>query len=552
MLFSPAALDTPYLGQWLPGTARASASLIASRTLTHDELTSDPRRQAPAATATPSIESRATQPALRVASAGSALPGTASGAIVLAHPDSGCTGSLTPHRSALCNVRPCAESFRAADGATTSATCIGDMPVIARDRSGQLRSLTLRNVRCVPGYAYTLLSVRQMWAEQRISAQFDNTNALVLSTPAGAVHLPFAASQRLPTVMLVSTAPLARAATPPAKAPPRASSAALTADPEPATAPAKPSHASSRTLGFHRIGASAHVAKLPAAQAAELMHRRSHAGVVKLRATAHTSVDAPKVLASAPATTGNDSVADALARIKRAPHSGTLTAPDPEPGELHVDLKELVLSRDGYRYVVFAIDAYSRYVFVDFIKLKSEAAEAIRRIRAAFIATVGVRLDSEGKPLPRPDPRVIQSDREGKLMSHFFKSFCADSVLHHTTSPPHDHDLNPIAERIIGLIAENSTALLYASGLPVRLWPWIIAYAVDWHNSTVCSVGSSPADANITPHQRFTHRPPRVMDLMSLGARAAVLKPPQHQHKPSLSTRGWLGVFLGRSRYSKG
>ena len=31
-----------------------------------------------------------------------------------------------------------------------------------------------------------------------------------------------------------------------------------------------------------------------------------------------------------------------------------------------------------------------------------------------------------------------------------------------------------------------------------------------------------------------------------------VLKPPPHQHKPSLSSRGWQGSFLGRSRHSKG
>ena len=42
----------------------------------------------------------------------------------------------------------------------------------------------------------------------------------------------------------------------------------------------------------------------------------------------------------------------------------------------------------GYRYVVFAIDEYSRYVFIDFIKAKSDADVAINRIKAAFEATV--------------------------------------------------------------------------------------------------------------------------------------------------------------------
>ena len=91
-----------------------------------------------------------------------------------------------------------------------------------------------------------------------------------------------------------------------------------------------------------------------------------------------------------------------------------------------------------------------------------------------------------------------------------------------------------------------------SSGAPAGYWPWIISYVVDWHNATIGSAGSSTADSLITPHQRFTLRPPRVMDLGSFGCRAVVLKPPTQQHKPSIDTRGWVGIFLGRSRHSKG
>ena len=38
----------------------------------------------------------------------------------------------------------------------------------------------------------------------------------------------------------------------------------------------------------------------------------------------------------------------------------------PEPGELHFDIKEMILSMGGYRYIVFLIDAHSRFVFYDF------------------------------------------------------------------------------------------------------------------------------------------------------------------------------------------
>ena len=95
----------------------------------------------------------------------------------------------------------------------------------------------------------------------------------------------------------------------------------------------------------------------------------------------------------------------AAARIKKASHSGALSSPAPQPGVLHVDIKEMVLSTGGYRYIVFAIDEYSRYVFFDLIKLKSEAASAVQRIVAAFDATVGTPIDSEGHALPRPKVR---------------------------------------------------------------------------------------------------------------------------------------------------
>ena len=219
---------------------------------------------------------------------------------------------------------------------------------------------------------------------------------------------------------------------------------------------------------------------------------------------------------------------------------------------LHYDLKELVLSVGGYRYVVFVIDEFSRFVFIEFIKLKSEADAAVKRCIAAFNATVSTPIDEAGHPLPRPTVRVVHGDREGKLMSHAFRAFRTSEFIHHTTSPPHDHDLNPIAERIIGVIAEMAVAIKDSTDAPIRLWPWLINYAVEWHNSLVSSTGSSPADVNISPHQRLTGRPPRVMDLAAFGSRAVILKPPPHQHKPSLSPRGWVGSFLGRSRYSKG
>ena len=114
-------------------------------------------------------------------------------------------------------------------------------------------------------------------------------------------------------------------------------------------------------------------------------------------------------------------------------------------------------------------------------------------------------------------------------------------------SAPHDHDLNPIAERVIGVISEDASAIRSASNASADLWPWLIKYAVDWHNSMAGAVGSSTADPLVSPTQRLTQRQPAVMDLAAFLCRAVVLEPPAHQHKPSLKTRGAVGSFLGRS-----
>ena len=515
---------------------------------------------------------------------------------ILAHVDSCCTGSLTPHIGWLVNLRPCEESFVSADGKTCKATHIGDMPIISRDAQGKLAKITFSNVRCVPGFKYTLLSVNQLWNEQRIDSRFADSRRLILPGKETAHHrvaareLPFLSRKALPTIAGVSAAspseretakvsrfvsslpsaalpaellsPLdpstavaavggevaATAAAPPQQLQPAAGGQS-TVPPAAGAAPAAagPTGKSSSPLGTHKIDSTSHVARLPAVQAAELIHRRCHAGVDKIRALANTTVDGSKNLASAPAGTASACTTCAAARIKKASHSGTLSAPAAEPGTLHFDIKELVLGVGGVRYIVFLIDEHCRFVFVDFLKAKSDAAASVLRGRAAFLAKVNAGVDSDGRPLPRPEVRIVHSDREGGLMSHYFRAFRADAAIHHETSPPHDHDLNPIAERTIGLISETASAMLADSGLPVCFWPHIVFHAVNWHNGMISSVGSSTADANISPHQRLTLKPPRVMDLAAIGCRAVALKAPKEQDKMALGLRGHIGVFLGRS-----
>ena len=151
---------------------------------------------------------------------------------------------------------------------------------------------------------------------------------------------------------------------------------------------------------------------------------------------------------------------------------------------------------------------------------------------AEFNATVGVPVLPGGVTHHRPEVVHLHSDHEGGYESHAFEGFRAEEGIHHTMSPPHDHNLNPIAERTIGVISDLCKATKLSSGTPVTFWPYLVCNAVDWHNSVPGSTGSSSASEALSPYQRFTKKLPRVMDLLSFGCHTVALSPNAHLGKP--------------------
>ncbi len=126
------------------------------------------------------------------------------------HPDSGCTGSNTPHLHLLANPRPCDEIYSQANGNISKCEAIGDLPVIVRNKQGTTVQLTFTNVRCVPDFKFSLLSVKQLWHEQGIDARFCDINALVLPNQSGLI--PYDPARPLSTINAVPCANVAATA----------------------------------------------------------------------------------------------------------------------------------------------------------------------------------------------------------------------------------------------------------------------------------------------------------------------------------------------------
>ena len=118
-------------------------------------------------------------------------------------------------------------------------------------------------------------------------------------------------------------------------------------------------------------------------------------------------------------------------------------------------------------------------MWVRFLKQKSELVTVTALVIAEFNATVGVPTLPGGVVLARPEVKHIHSDHEGAYESHYFEEFRAANSIHLTMSPPHDHNLNPIAERCIGIISDLVKAHRLSSGAPATFWPFLVTNAVE-------------------------------------------------------------------------
>ena len=255
--------------------------------------------------------------------------------------DSGCSGSLTDDCRRLTNIRSCNEVFGQANGHVAVCNAIGDMPVVVKNASGRLLNITFSNVRCVPGFKFTLLSVRQLWEEQRIDARFRDLNHLQLPNSAGGHVVPYAPGSKLGKISMVSLARLGSAG---AFASSTAAGGAVGVTA--AKTNAKGGAAQSALLGFHKPQSTAHIEHMSAALAGALMERRLHQGAAKIRALHHVTKGAPRNLTSAPVVPCEHCAAG---KIKRSSHSSSLDDPAPQPGVLHMDLKQLPISVGGYQ-----------------------------------------------------------------------------------------------------------------------------------------------------------------------------------------------------------
>ena len=456
---------------------------------------------------------------------GSALWKTFAGACqLLAIVDSGCTWHSHPELRDLINVRPCTDKISCAGGVVHHASHIGDLPVVCHNQAGKERVVLVRDVRCVPTFTDTLISVRQLWETSEIDTIFRDVDSLVLPQPlrdGTTEHLPFRYEDGVYLWEVGATA--------------RANHLGAGAAPLPQAL------AGRDTSGTHGAHATSHIEALSPDEIASVLHRRLHISLDRIRRLASCTSDAPRALHKASHHHCDHCV---TANATRLSHSADKYSPS-YPGRLiHADIAGPFRCSTGkqFRWLLVLIDDHTRFKFVYFLKNKSEAPKKAAEFIAQFNHAASTKSVTPVRVVGH-----VHMDNAGEFLSREFKDFLDEELISQTTCPPHVHQLNGVAERAIRSIMEQTRAHLVASALPVSFWPHIVQHAVDVLNRT-----TGPPDSTETSFQSMTGEQPRIMSIMPIGCRAHTVKPVSAVVKTTIDAHAWVGVNLGRSTLSPG
>ena len=224
-----------------------------------------------------------------------------------------------------------------------------------------------------------------------------------------------------------------------------------------------------------------------------------------------------------------DCKACALGKLKRKPISSQPASRALEPLELvHSDVcgPMEVAGTGGAKYFALVVDDATRYVFVLFLKEKSNLAGKLQ----ALIAFLNVN--------KKRKIGAIRCDNGGEYTSAPVKEFCHKQGITLEYTAPNSPQQNGVAERKNGSIVTLARCMLQRAKLPKKYWVEAVAHAVYITNR-------APTKAVIkqTPYEAWHKEKPDLRDLKTFGCDAVVLFE-QGTHT-KLEPKGRTCKFLG-------
>ena len=104
------------------------------------------------------------------------------------------------------------------------------------------------------------------------------------------------------------------------------------------------------------------------------------------------------------------------------------------------------------------IDDYFRYVWIDFMKEKSEAFNKFQQFKEAVEKEVGRKV------------QCLRTDNEGEYTSAEFSQYLQDCKIRRQLTCPNTPRQNGVLERKNRHLAETFRSMLHAKNVPPRFW----------------------------------------------------------------------------------
>ena len=182
-------------------------------------------------------------------------------------------------------------------------------------------------------------------------------------------------------------------------------------------------------------------------------------------------------------------------------------------------------SRGQKWYIFTIIDDYSRVIFVQLLKGKSETAEELKKLIILKENQSGLKL------------KAIQSDNGGEFMGRNLKEWLEKKGRRHRLSPPRTPPCNGVVERANKSIIETTRAMMSDSKMPLDFWAEAVCTAVHIRNRVKSRVHDK------IPYEMWNKRRPNIAHMRRFGCIAYLLN--KEGSKKKFAPKTTKGIFVG-------
>ena len=227
----------------------------------------------------------------------------------------------------------------------------------------------------------------------------------------------------------------------------------------------------------------------------------------------------------------------ALANIKRLPFpKATLTHAERPLYRIHTDIcSKLPLGYGGYYYFVLFIDDYSCYMFIYFLKRRSDVLKVFIEFRTATEKFLGVSIV------------FLRCDNAPEYIRGMFENYCKTNGISYEKIVPDASPQNGVSEHANWTVGSMSRAMLLDGDMSDFFWPFAALTAV--HIKVRVPHSAIPSEK--TPFELIMHKKPDLSHLRPFGC-LVTSRRLNSNTLTKFEPRGKEGRFLGYAQDSKG